>query len=116
MNRVTIGVLSTFVVIILGSGLLAYFSTDRLPAQQAPATAAASASPEEHGDQNPIAELFGGATLAPSSLSRWEGTAARITLRFAVAAFLSALLAFRPRRGLASRRNPYVAQTQILMA
>jgi uncharacterized membrane protein YhiD involved in acid resistance len=34
-----------------------------------------------------------------------------------LAAFLAALLAFRPRRGVSpSRRNPYVAQTQILMA
>jgi uncharacterized membrane protein YhiD involved in acid resistance len=34
-------------------------------------------------------------------------------LRFSLAAFLAALLAFRPRRGA---RNPYVAQTEILMA
>jgi uncharacterized membrane protein YhiD involved in acid resistance len=34
-----------------------------------------------------------------------------------LAAFLAALLAFRPRRGVSfSRRNPFVAQTQILMA
>lgn len=38
-------------------------------------------------------------------------------MRFSLAAFLAALLAFRPRRGVANtRRNPYVAQTQILMA
>jgi hypothetical protein len=38
-------------------------------------------------------------------------------LRFSLAAFLAALLAFRPRRGAPIfRRNPYVAQTQILMA
>jgi hypothetical protein len=38
-------------------------------------------------------------------------------LRFALAAFLAALLAFRWRRGgSVVRRNPYVAQTQILMA
>ena len=42
---------------------------------------------------------------------------ARIALRFSLAAFLAALLAFRPRRGVSvARRNPYVAQTQILMA
>jgi uncharacterized membrane protein YhiD involved in acid resistance len=40
-----------------------------------------------------------------------------IALRFSLAAFLAALLAFRPRRGVSViRRNPYVAQTQILMA
>jgi hypothetical protein len=38
-------------------------------------------------------------------------------LRFSLAAFLASLLAFRPRRGVSvARRNPYVAQTQILMA
>jgi hypothetical protein len=38
-------------------------------------------------------------------------------LRFSLAAFLAAMLAFRPRRGVSvMRRNPYVAQTQILMA
>jgi hypothetical protein len=40
-----------------------------------------------------------------------------VTLRFALAALLAAILAFRPRRGVAvSRRNPFVGQTQILMA
>src|SRR4029078_7368971 len=44
-------------------------------------------------------------------------TAATLALRFSLAAFLASLLAFRPRRGFSpSRRNPYVAQTQILMA
>jgi len=50
-------------------------------------------------------------------LANWESVAARVALRFSLAAFLAALLAFRPRRGVSySRRNPYVAQTQILMA
>jgi len=64
-------------------------------------------------------ELFGpdASGLLPSSYSGWESTAARILLRFSLAAFLAGLLAFRPRRGLSfSRRNPFVAQTQILMA
>ena len=44
-------------------------------------------------------------------------TAARITLKLALAALLSAMLAFRPRKDLpALQRNPYVAQTQILLA
>ncbi len=55
--------------------------------------------------------------FTPTTFASWEATAARIALRFSLAAFLAALLAFRPRRGLSpSRRNPYVAQTQILMA
>ena len=42
---------------------------------------------------------------------------ARIFLRFLVGSLLAALLAFRWRRGMSiTTRNPYVAQTQILLA
>lgn len=116
MNRVSLVVLATFVFILLGTGALAYLFRDQpgttLPAQPAPA--ATPAQP----DIPLIGELFGsedtGMQGAPGS---WESTAAQIGLRFALAAFLAAVLAFRPRRGLSpARRNPYVAQTQILMA
>jgi len=122
MNRVSVGVLATFVVILIGSGLLAYVVRDRGashmgPPSQAPAlTADAPARP---GDEPLFGELFGTSTtgLTPSSFASWEATAARIALRFSLAAFLAGLLAFRWRRGLSfSRRNPFVAQTQILMA
>jgi uncharacterized membrane protein YhiD involved in acid resistance len=44
-------------------------------------------------------------------------TAARITLRLALAALLTSLLAFRPRKDVpVMQRNPYVGQTQILLA
>jgi uncharacterized membrane protein YhiD involved in acid resistance len=47
----------------------------------------------------------------------WLTTFARVTVRLTLAALLSALLAFRPRRfSLFSKRNPFVAQTQILLA
>jgi len=82
--------------------------------------AAPAASEKEARRQNPLfGELFGpdASGLSPSSFASWEATSARIALRFALAAFLASLLAFRPRRGVpVSRRNPYVAQTQILMA
>jgi uncharacterized membrane protein YhiD involved in acid resistance len=43
--------------------------------------------------------------------------AARTTLKLALAALLAAMLAFRPRKDLpVLQRNPYVAQTQILLA
>ena len=43
--------------------------------------------------------------------------AARVLVRFLLAGFLAMLLAFRWRRGLSiTKRNPYVAQTQILLA
>ena len=48
---------------------------------------------------------------------RWIETVARIALRLLLATLLGAALAFRPRRRiLALKRNPYVSQTQILLA
>ncbi len=47
----------------------------------------------------------------------WGEVVAKITLRLMLAAILGAALAFRPRRRLLIlKRNPYVAQTQILLA
>src|SRR5918999_4183302 len=125
MKRVTLAVLCTFVLLLLGSGLLAYYF--RVPPEsngEFGATRTASpptaASPQPQDEIPLVGELFGGgddSALAPSNLGSWEALAARIGLRFSLAAFLAALLAFRPRRGVSIvRRNPYVAQTQILMA
>jgi uncharacterized membrane protein YhiD involved in acid resistance len=124
MKSVTLAVVGTFVLLLLGSGLLAYYF--RVPPQhdatvvQAPTGSASPVATPVPQDEIPfVGELFGrdGAGLAPSTFASWESLAARIALRFALAAFLAALLAFRPRRGTPLfRRNPYVAQTQILMA
>ncbi len=124
MKRLTLGVLGTFVLLLLGSGLLAYYF--RVPAEQGATTVSAPtgspspvAAPEARDEIPLVGELFGrdGEGLVPSTLATWEALAARIALRFSLAAFLAALLAFRPRRGVSIvRRNPYVAQTQILMA
>jgi uncharacterized membrane protein len=131
MNRLTVAVLATFVVILLGSGLLAYVFRDHT--ETAATTATPSASPATGEIPAPAAserearrgvpllgELFGPDATglsSPADLASWEATSARIALRFALAAFLASLLAFRWRRGgSVVRRNPYVAQTQILMA
>src|ERR1044072_8295581 len=130
MNRLTVAVLATFVVILVGSGILAYVLSDQ-PAAPATSTAAPSASPgasiatpaasdREARNRVPLfGELFGpdASGLSPASFASWEATSVRIALRFSLAAFLASLPAFRRRRGLpVTRRNPYVAQTQILMA
>jgi hypothetical protein len=67
-----------------------------------------------------IAMLFGaddikaGPNAPPES---WTVVIPRIIVRLSLAALLVAALAFRPRRGVPSLpRNPYVAQTQILLA
>ena len=126
MNRMTAAVLATFVVILLGSGVLSYVFRDQpgsavttppTPSASPVAAPAASANQAQRGIPL-LGELFGpdSTGLSPANLESWESTSARITLRFALAAFLASLLAFRPRRGSVVRRNPYVAQTQILMA
>ena len=132
MNRLTLGLLATFVAILLASGLLAYVLRDRsagtsttqsespLSSPNAAATPSNTTENQKKGSKHPLLwELFGpdSSGLSPTTYASWESTAARILLRFSLAAFLAALLAFRPRRGVSfSRRNPYVAQTQILMA
>ena len=131
MNRLTVAVLGMFVVILLGSGFVAYMLGDGTDGTVTTSTATPSASPgaqiaapaasdREARHKVPLfGELFGpdASGLSPTNVASWEATSARIALRFALAAFLAALLAFRPRRGVpVNRRNPYVAQTQILMA
>lgn len=126
MNRVTVGVLGLFIVILLGSGILAYVLSEQprtAPRTAAPAASPAVATPTDESAasrQIPLfGQLFGPDTtgLSPASFESWEAMSARIALRFSLAAFLAALLAFRPRRGVSvARRNPFVAQTQILMA
>src|SRR5215216_3130006 len=74
---------------------------------------------QSSGGESVIDQLFGtqqggGAHLIGDT---WFETMGRITLRFLLAAMLGAALAFRPRkRILALKRNPYVSQTQILLA
>jgi uncharacterized membrane protein YhiD involved in acid resistance len=65
-----------------------------------------------------IDRLFGSQeSSAYVSGDNWFETMGRITARFILAALLGAALAFRPRkRILAIKRNPYVSQTQILLA
>ncbi|HYP02533.1 MAG TPA: DUF4956 domain-containing protein [Pyrinomonadaceae bacterium] len=88
----------------------------------APAQPQASTQPRADGESSDsvIAMLFGaddikaGPNAPPES---WTVVIPRIIVRLALAALLVAALAFRPRRGVPSLpRNPYVAQTQILLA
>jgi len=118
MNKLTVGLLGAFGAILLVTGLLAYVLRDRsVPAHIQAAPQAGAPMPRENGSL--ISQLFGPghSGLTPTDVTSWESTAARIALRFSLAAFLASLLAFRPRRGVPiNQRNPYVAQTQILMA
>jgi uncharacterized membrane protein YhiD involved in acid resistance len=87
-------------------------TTDRQPPSQPSPTATPA------GDENLLDYLMGTAHgEAYVRGERWIETMGRIALRLVLAALLGAALAFRPRRRiLALKRNPYVAQTQILLA
>jgi hypothetical protein len=122
MDKLTVALLATFLVILIASGLLAYAFRETSASPIAPAPAGAQAPTGDgssiHSDSDSfLSQLFGSPGRPPSGDVSLGAIAARIALRFSLAALLAALLAFRPRRGMShSQRNPYVAQTQILMA
>ncbi len=88
------------------------------PAREA--TPAARATPATSAEESPLSKVFGIEDPPPPSqggTGDWLMTFATVTVRLTLAALLSAMLAFRPRRFSHSvKRNPFVAQTQILMA
>jgi uncharacterized membrane protein YhiD involved in acid resistance len=121
---VFIGVLlvSAFVVYYIGGARRVTPATVRESPQPdavlgIPDQRAQAAAPTTAGDTF-IDRMFGsqhsGAYVSGAS---WAETMGRISLRLVLAALLGAALAFRPRkRILALKRNPYVSQTQILLA
>ena len=79
----------------------------------------ATPATQNPGDETFIDRLFGNEHNAAANVTSatWGETMGRISLRLVLAALLGAALAFRPRkRILALKRNPYVSQTQILLA
>src|SRR5882724_3102217 len=75
-------------------------------------------SPNSAENENFLDRLFGTRSNEPRINSeRWLDNIGRIFIRLLLATLLGVALAFRPRRpALALKRNPYVAQTQILLA
>lgn len=93
--------------------------------RQSPTPDAVLGSPEARPSPTPqtgdnfVDRLFG--TTHNSELyasgTTWAETLGRLSLRLLLAALLGAALAYRPRkRILVLKRNPYVSQTQILLA
>src|SRR5215213_626182 len=77
-----------------------------------------SPTPQTQSGNNVIDQLFGTHNYqAYASGTTWAETLGRLSLRLLLAALLGAALAYRPRkRILVLKRNPYVSQTQILLA
>ena len=121
----------TLIVVFLGvllvSALVVYFLTARtsrpdarepLPQTSAQVTPDARPSPTARSGDNIMEDLFGvQPSAAPAEPQSWGQIVAGLVVRLSLAALLGAVLAYRPRRrALALKRNPYVAQTQILLA
>jgi len=109
---------------LLLAALAGYFVVSRLsPAvgrsqstQSVPRPAAQSPAPEAKSESL-LTELFGAQSSSEPEPQPWPVVIVRTTMKLALAALLAALLAFRPRRDVPIfQRNPYVAQTQILLA
>src|SRR5215207_5654933 len=82
---------------------------------------AARPTPAPTRDASPLSDIVGDNRTPPQpregEAGDWLMTFATVTVRLTLAALLSAMLAFRPRRlSYTVKRNPFVAQTQILMA
>ncbi len=126
-----------FAGVLVLSALLVYFltggtrttperATPPEVARQTPAPDAVMGLPQAGTTPQPqvgagdtfIDRLFGSQhSAAYVSGDSWLVTMGRILARFVLAALLGAALAFRPRkRILAIKHNPYVSQTQILLA
>ena len=77
-----------------------------------------SPTPQTQTGNNVIDQLFGTHNSETyASGATWAETLGRLSLRLLLAALLGAALAYRPRkRILVLKRNPYVSQTQILLA
>lgn len=130
MNKQLVRILVIFVAVLVGSGLLVYvlLERSRTPVRTEVAERPAT-SPDQTGEvvprgdaprvqgNNPISEIFGIDSPDARHVEVDATVAARVLVRFLIAAFLAMLLAYRWRRGVSiTKRNPYVAQTQILLA
>ncbi len=135
MSKQLVRLLVIFFAVLLGSGLLVYVLLERrtvTPVRNVPERAATagdqainnsapsetSAAARDESNRSVLSEIFGIDSPSQARTEEERGIVAiRVLMRFLIAAFLAMLLAFRWRRGLSiTKRNPYVAQTQILLA
>jgi uncharacterized membrane protein YhiD involved in acid resistance len=101
-------------------GVIGYMLVSQMGSERAPAGTSAppgsQTAPRARGGETGLPGLFDLDTQ-DSDQASWPVSAATITLKLALGALLATLIAFRPRReSPMSLRNPYVAQTQILLA
>ena len=95
----------------------------QVPTISAPAQSTETIRPEatapDRDQPSFLAQIFGfeKSSAAETQSESWLMYGMRVTLRLLLAAVLAAMLAFRPRKNMnVLRRNPYVAETEILLA
>jgi len=111
--------LSAFVVYFLSGGRRTTPDVAKQPdAVFQRAAEVPSPAPQSAASESFIDRLFGTQHTEPHMVGdTWLEVIGRIALRLLLAALLGGALAFRPRkRVLALKHNPYVSQTQILLA
>lgn len=124
MNWLTSIIFTTLIAAVLVCALIGYGLLNRpshvaAVANSNDAVASTTATQSERSAGSIFSEMLapGAASSSTSDVQHTTIETVGIALRFALAALLAALLAFRPRRGVpVHRRNPYVAQTQVLLA
>jgi uncharacterized membrane protein YhiD involved in acid resistance len=125
-EALTLGIV--FVLVVAVSALIVYLVASKKaqnevartsPAAAAPAPDSRATSPDSRLNGTPLDGIFSGPGTAANGvrLETVAEAAVTITVRLVLAALLGAALAFRPRRRLRLlKRNPFVGQTQILLA
>ena len=112
-------VVSALAVYLLGGGRRVTPETMRQsPTPDAVLEARPTQTPQTETGDNVVDQLFGTHnSQSYQSSATWAQTLGRLSLRLLLATLLGAALAYRPRkRILVLKRNPYVSQTQILLA
>lgn len=131
-KKETLTLIVVFLFVLLASAFTVYFLAGKSSRPEVPGEAVQQsnrepASEPDLTERRPSAQrdsndsLFGRIFATPPQSDAvvrgetWGEVLATLALRLLLAALLGAVLAFRPRRQVI-KRNPYVAQTQILLA
>lgn len=133
-KKETLTLIVVFLGVLLISAFAVYFlanrsarpEVERQTAQRSDAEPSSGTTPPLRRDSPPAersGNIFGQVFSEPPQSGpdpggeSWGEILARLTLRLLLAALLGAVLAYRPRRRVLNlKRNPYVGQTQILLA
>lgn len=129
-KKETLTLIVVFLFVLLVSAFVVYYLADRRapePSQEVvqqteraepdASPAERRPAPQDRSDDTIFGRIFSAPPQSEANVrgESWLEVLTTLTFRLLLAALLGAVLAFRPRRRVI-KRNPYVAQTQILLA